>query len=474
MIKKLRITFIFFLGCLSLNSQTVSGKIMNSISSKPIQNVAIITNFKKGTVSDFYGNYKLNIKNVKSVTFSCLGFNSKTIKIEVLKKQKFIVSLVENINLLDEIQLNLTKISLDSLLIKTQKSMLENYISGATKNRFYFRENSEINFKKLELDLDKSTLLSRKNKKLAERELSNYANKLKTSNPKFSSEFAGILSSKEWYSKKMKKSFNINNIDSVKGITFMNTDKNITIEKAQSDLQNIVLKHIDTNKTYKISSGLFKIEDSLSLKEIIKETDSLSKENSFRVDTPSGSYNEANKKSIFFKEEKQNNFFDKKYYNHTLGKNEFLGNKMYYVIKFDPRKSKSKFEGMILVNPKDFTIKKIKYKYADGKRGQNFNLKWLLGIKVAENLKTVSMYYEKDKNHKVYLSYYKESKGTYAYVHRPIKFKENSKQKDKVKFDIKIELDTYETKEFLITDITSIDETKIKPTKKENLNKRQD
>lgn len=474
MLKKILFTFLLFFGYFVLQSQEVSGKIMNKNSLKPIDKVAIVTNLNKGSVSNKTGDYKLQIKNVKSVTFSCLGFASKTINIQTLKKQNYIVYLVEDINLLDEIQLNLSKISLDSLLIKAQKSMQENYISGATKNHFYAREKTEINFKKLELDLDKSTLLSKKNKKLAEEELANYSNKLKTSNPIFSSEFVGTLSSKEWYSKKMKKSFRINNVDSVLGITFMNTDKNITIEKAQSDLQNVVLKYLDTNKSYKVSSGLFKIEDSLSLKEIIEETDSLSKDDTFSGNRPSDYFNDAIKKSVFFKKNNQNNFFDRKYYNHSLEKNQLLGNKIYYSIKFVPRKSKSKFSGNILVNPKDFTIKKIEYEYADGKRGQNINLKWLLGIKMSENIRTISLYYEKNKDDKMYLSYYKKSKGTYAYVHRPIKFRENSKQKHKIKFDIKIELDTKETTEILIKHVYNIDESTIKPIKKENLNKRQD
>ena len=69
--------------------------------------------------------------------------------------------------------MNLAKISSDSILIKTQKSMKENYVSGALNSRIYSKENSIINFKKLDLDLDKSSLLNAKN------ELTEYANNLK-------------------------------------------------------------------------------------------------------------------------------------------------------------------------------------------------------------------------------------------------------------------------------------------------------
>ena len=143
-------------------------------------------------------------------------------------------------------------------------------------------------------------------------------------------------------------------------------------------------------------------------------------------------------------------------------RNEILDNKMYYAVSFAPNKSKSKFSGRILIDAQDYTVAKIEYSFADGKRGQNINLKWLLGLKVAENIKNVCVYYEKNMKNKVYLAYAKETLGSYAYVHRPIKFKENSKDNHKAKFDIKIEVDIKSTKEFLISKAYSIDDKKIK------------
>lgn len=474
MTKKLLCSILFFFGCFTITSQTVSGKIINKNTLKPIDKVAIITDLKKGSTSDKDGNYSIEIRNIKSATFSSLGFESLTLSIEDLKKLKFTVALVEKVNELDEIQLNLAKISLDSILIKTQRSMRENYISGATQSHFYARDYSEINFKKLELELEKSTLLNKKSKKLAEEELTAYASKLKTSYPEFFTEFKGVISSKKIYSKKLKKHINQNNIENVDAIAVMTNDENITIKSAQTTLQNIVLKHLDSSKTYKITSGLFKVEDSLSLKEIIKETDSLSNDNTFGVQSASYQYNDAVKNALFFTKKNQYNFLDVKYYEHQFNANELLANRMYYSVSFEPNKGKSKFSGKILINPDDFTIAKIEYQFADGKRGQNINLKWLLGIKAAENIRNISVYYEKNKDNKLYVAYTKETIGTYAYVHRPIKFRENSKEKHKAKFDIKIEVDVKATREFFITDAYAIDETKIKPLEKDDYAKRKE
>ncbi len=472
MTKKLLCITLFFYGCLVIQSQIVNGKIISKTTSKPIYRAAVVTNLKTGTESDKNGVYNLQIKNVKKVTFSCLGFVSKTLTLQDLQKRNFLVVLTENINQLDEIQINLTKINLDSLLIKTKKSMLKNFVSGALQGSFYAREYAEIDFKKLDLELEKSTLLNRKSRKLAEKELTEYAKKLRESKPKVTSEFFGVLKTQKKYSEKWKRDFNFTEIDTIKGITFFNNDKNITIETAQNGLQNIVLKHLDTNSTYKISSGLFRLEDSLSLKEIVRETDSLSKNNSFDKNNSKYYYNDALKSATFFKSNNNTNFLSKKYYDHYLDKNEALGSKLFYCINFEPRKSKSKFWGKIYVDPITYTIKKITYSFAEGKKGFNLNLKWLLGIKASENINTATIYYEKNSNDRIYVSYFKETLGNYAYIHRPIKFKENSQEKEKVKFDIKIEVDVLSINEILLTDIHAIKKFTVKAKKKNEPSKK--
>jgi len=470
--KKLLITLLLINVYFNANAQTVSGKILDRISLKPIAEVAIVTDLNIGTTSNDFGVFNLDISNIKTITFSSLNYKTISLSLKSLKSKNYIVYLDEKINQLAEIQLNLKKISIDSIVEKTLKSMKKNYAFGGLESTFYSKENSFISFNKLDLDLDKSALLSRKNKKIAEKELADYADNLKNSDPNFSNEFYGNIKTKKVYSEKLKKYYNSDKIDTVQGYRSMQNKKRITIEDAQKVLQKIVLKNLNQNETYKISSGLFKIEDSLSIKEVIHETDSLQNENNFNEIFASSGYNTAKIKGRFFLFKKQQNFLNQKYYNHTLEPNAFLGKEMMYVLKFLPRKSKSKYSGRIFIHPKDFTIAKVEYEFAEGKRGQNVNLKWLLGIKVSEDLNKVTLFYEKNNEDKVYTSYFKETRGTYAYVHRPIKFKENSETKNKVKFDIKIELDTKETTEVLITNVSSIKNEDLKKLKKEINRKR--
>lgn len=474
MIKKLLLTTFLLFVFLAVQSQVISGKIINSFSSKPIPNVAISTNLKTGTTSNKFGEYTLQIKNVSNITFSCLGFTSITLTIEDLKKKKFVVTLFENVNVLDEIQLNLSKITLDSLLIKSAKSMRENYMSDAVKQDFYASEKQSMSFKKLELDLKSSTLMSKQNRKLAQKELFEFTDKILYQKPRFAKEFVGVISSKKIVSKKNNKLFTISNVNDIVGYRKSDIGEGLTLKGVEKKLQNIVLKHLKEDRTYKVKSGFFKVEDSLSLKEVTRTNDSIKNDNSFGEFWITNYKNDADNKGIFAEKENQKNFFNRKYYEHQLEKNEFLGNNKYYVVSFQPRKSKAKFSGKIYIDPQDFTVKKITYEFADGKRGQHINLKWVLGVKFSENDNSNVLYFEKNKEGKVYTSYFKNTYTNYAYINRPIKFIENTGEKDKVKFNIKVEVLVSESREFLINNLVSIPEETVKPYKKEDYKRKKE
>lgn len=97
MAKKLLFLILLVFVNLIINAQTVSGKIINNISLNPIENVAIITDIKTGTISNKLGKYIINLKNVSTITFSCLGYQSKTVSKNQLVKSNYSIKLIENI-----------------------------------------------------------------------------------------------------------------------------------------------------------------------------------------------------------------------------------------------------------------------------------------------------------------------------------------------------------------------------------------
>jgi hypothetical protein len=472
MLKKLLYFTVLIINLSEINSQTISGKIINQNSLDPIEKAAILTNIKSGTISDKYGNYTLNLKDVKTITFSCLGFQSRTITKNQLIKNNYVVNLIENVNLLNEFQLNIAKITLDSLLIKTSHTMKENYLSSTIKQEFYTIENQKLDFKKLDFELNSSSLLSRKKRKLAEEDLKTFSDDLQKRKPSFGSEFKATILSSKLYSEKLKKDIDSYQVEAIQGFKKIAIGNGITVENITKKLQNIVLKHLSSKNTYKVKSGLFKVEDSLSLAETSKIADSLAKVNTFNNYNQNYSIRRSKKIGTFFNDSSERNFLDQKYYEHQLEENEILGSKKYYVISFTPDKSKSKYAGKIYVDPSDFIIKKIAYSYAEGKRGEHLNLKFLFGIKFSENTHEVTLYYEKDKDGKVYTSYLNQTNTNYAYIDRPIKFIENSKERNKIKFNIKVEINVTDNSEIFLKTPNYIDANKIKKQTKEEIKKR--
>ncbi|MCG1036296.1 carboxypeptidase-like regulatory domain-containing protein [Polaribacter sargassicola] len=469
MIKIILYFTLLFFNILVINSQTISGTVINLNSSKPIENAALLTDIKSGTTTNESGNYILNLDNVKTITISCLGYQTKTITKTLLIKNNYVVNLLENVNLLDEFQLNLTKISLDSLLIKTTKNMSENYLSSPVKQEVFAIENQNMDFKKLDFELKSSSLLSRKKRKLAEQDLTKFANNLQKKKPAFGTEFKIDILNKRQYSEKLKRKIDIFKVENAEGYKNIDIGDGVTVENITEKLQNIVLNHLNSKNTYKVKSGLFKVEDSLSLAETSKMADSLAKDNRFIDYYRSYPLRNIKNKGNFFMYSSERNFLNQKYYEHHLEENEILGTKKYYVISFTPDKSKSKYTGKMYIDPTDFSIKKIKYRFADGKRGDHINLKFLLGIKFSENVHDVTIFYEKNEDDKIYTSYLKETSANYAYVDRPIKFIENAGDKNKVKFNIKVEVDVTESYETYVNKVVAIDKNSLKQLTKEEI-----
>lgn len=452
MLKKLLVIGCFLQLTHTLSSQVITGKIIDTALQKGIENVAIQTNKDQGTVSDKNGNYKISAKNVSYVTFSKLGFATKTISLNELKKLNFTIALKEKSTQLKGFQLNIFKISLDSLLVKTKRSMQKNFVSYPIKSNFYVSENQIFDFKKLDLKFKSSSLLERKKEKLAKVDLQNFADAIKKSNPDIPRVFLGTLETKNYYSEKLKKNFSQKKTDSIIGFKPLDSTKIFSLDKLQNQTKQLILKYLDKNKTYKVKSGLFKVEDSVAFGKSKMIKDSSKLKNSFTAYKTNGYVDTVFKRAGFFKNNDETNFLNTKYYKHQLLTNEFFKDSNHYIIYFKPRKSKAKYEGKIYINPKDFTISKVNYEFSKGKKGESLNLKLLLGVKYSENKHTGIILYQKNRNNEYYVAYSKEAISRYTYANRPFKFIENSKEKNKIKLSVKLEFNMNEIMEVFFSD----------------------
>lgn len=435
--RKIITLFIIYFHC-SILSQEITGKIIHFLSNEALSDVAISTNINTGTISDKNGKFIISVKNVSSLTFSKLGFEPTTISIKNLEKLNYTIALKEAVTLLDEIALSIPKISLDSLLMKTTRSMKKNHILSPLKNSFLWNTAERFNFKNSKITLKHSSHFKGNIKKHAKKTLDEFADKIEKGKFNILHSYSGIVEHINSTSKKDNKKFLSTKPDSLIGYKPEINNTPFSLETQRKELTTLILKFLDTNKTYKVKSGLFKIEDSVSLKKTTQHKNSLTNNtfNSFKI---LDYLSEANKIRLFYTKEDENNFMNPKYYKFKLLQNEFLKSGNSYVVEFKPKKSKAKHQGKIYINPKDFGITKVEYQYAKGKKGEYLNLKLLLGVKHAKRANFGKIIYEKNMNNNYYLAYWKDSVESYTYANRPFKFRENSEKKNKLKIAIKFE-----------------------------------
>jgi hypothetical protein len=112
----------------------------------------------------------------------------------------------------------------------------------------------------------------------------------------------------------------------------------------------------------------------------------------------------------------------------------------------------------LYISALDYAILKAEYSFSEGKEGKKINLKLLLGIKYIENINRGTIIYNQRHDGRYHPYYIKQEYGNYIYMHRPLKFIENSNDRNKVIFDFTIEGSGRDKKELLILSTNPLDQ----------------
>jgi hypothetical protein len=204
---------------------------------------------------------------------------------------------------------------------------------------------------------------------------------------------------------------------------------------------------LDSNQTYKVKTGIFKIEDSISLKEAFDESEP---SDSTELKSLKDQSLSLLKIASWEPESRLLKFLDGDLYSYSFKKATYFNGNYVYALGFLPRRSRAKFSGTLYVDAISFAILKADYEYAKGREGQKVNLKLLLGIKFIENLHRGTVIFQKDFEG-IYKPYFiQRQMGNYIYLHRSLKFIENSASRKKVRFDFLLEGGTRENELLLI------------------------
>lgn len=435
-----KITLILLLASFTTFSQNITGKLLDKNTKKPIAYATIKTGDYSGVISNDEGFFTIYSKNDSdTLTISCMGYQNRVLTIEALKLLNFNIELAEAINQLSEVYISNKAPNADSIIAKVKRKLTINYDSNLNKYSVFRRTTDYANFKKLDFEIEKASHVKKSNLESANENLIALSKKIRESDIVHFENFKG-----EFYALDKDSSKLVVN----KATQLVDCKNDFSTEQIQEKAQNIVLKYLDTTKTYKLKSGIFKMEDSLSLKD---EDFEEKKKQEYKVSSLNKSTRSFLKHTQFFDDSFLNKILDADLYEFTYEDVVFNNNQLTHLISFKPKRSKAKYTGQLFINDATYAITRVGYKYFKNRHGEKLNLKFVLGVKYIENISTGTLLFEKDSSNIYHPKYLKRTSGSYFYINRDVKFIENSSARNKVSFSFKIEGDNRNKEELLFT-----------------------
>ena len=416
-------------------AQQITGQILDYKTGEPIAFATIQYDDNNGVVSNMEGFFTLSREHIPAnskLTISFMGYQTEDITLNELEGNQFKIRLREAVNQLNTVYLQNKMPNVDSIMARAHRHLNKNYVIGNTKQTIFTRKTTYFKGKKIDVDITKSSGFKKSQLEDSNKQFAEMANQIVNSPPTQS--FTDILF--ESYHKDN----GIPKIQVKKATKLVDRKNNVSLEAIQSRVANIVLQHLDTSKTYKLKSGWFKIEDSLSLKsakKTKKEVEDAGKNVAgLKINT------QETLNSLMFKKDSELNFVtDIDAYEYELHGTTSIDDQLVYIVNFQPRRSRAKFKGQLFINDEDHAILKINYSYAEGKHGEKLNLRLLFGVKYVESVNDGTIIYRKNNASNAYYPYYVNQKSAkYLYAHRPLKFTENDDDSsNKIAFDLLVE-----------------------------------
>lgn len=421
-------------------SQNITARLIDTNTGKPIPFAAIKTGENNGVISNEEGYFTIHATDQnQTVTISCLGYTNKTLSVQEISDLHFIIPLEEAINELSTVYISNKKPNADSIIARARRNLSKNYKTNWYKHDIFSRETAYMDFDKLDFDIEKASHVKKKNLEQANTSLDSLSKAIINSKTKHFKDFKGVLYVGDASQTKLSVQ---------KATELLDQKNNLSIDEVQNRTERVILKYLDTTLTYKLKTGLFKIKDSLSLKD--KDKQKL-KKNDYGIKTLKGQADHLLQRAQFANNSMLSKLLDANLYNYRFVDVSSFNDELIYIINYSPRRSKAKYTGTLYITNDTYAITRANFKFAEGKRGEKFNLKLFLGVKYVENRRQGTVIYQKDSLNTYQPQYIKLEEGRYFYVSRPLKFIENSPEKNKTRFDFSIEGNIMTKQELLLT-----------------------
>jgi hypothetical protein len=452
MIKK----FLWSIAFVAMSSQAqVSIRIIDASTGEPLPYANLNLNKAENRIANAEGYVQVPDVSADMITISFFGYGTKVLSLTETKNTGGVVALYPVAVQLEEVKVK----NPDPLVIMTQvrKNLKSNYArrAEATSSKLFVRQTDLFEPANIDIQITESSGFSKASLKQANSAIASFTSINSRKPPKEYTDmlceyYQGIVSGNPPTAAQKLKVY--------KAVKLKDQQSASSLEELQKKATEIFFQHLDTSKYYRVKSGWFGSKDTISLKK-----DDLKKKPKTEMATAKTKLN-----TYLF----QNNLLNPEFefihkpelYQFSYDGAVYLPDGNFaYVLKFKPRKSSALYSGKLYVCEDDFAVLRVDYDLVAGKKTGGVNMKFLLGVKVLENVSKGTLIYKTHSSGKGYvIQYASREKGQYLYLNRPIKFIEiaDASEKDVVAFDLKLEGTTANKVELLGIDhqVISLDQ----------------
>ena len=456
---------IFLLFAVNLKAQSISVKILDSISFNPIPFATVYFSNSSGVISDENGDFELiknELNDEDSLFISSMGY--KKVSYSLNRFNDSIIFLSPKPIELNNVILTNRKLTSQEIIEKIKAAITQNYQTDLSENKIFYRKEYNSTIEKFEINKFKSSIdnvndllidslllnLPSENKSVTE-VLSNYYGNLEEDNQKIN-----LIKSRETYKK-----------------------ENEILESLNSKLEESLKKSLKSNSYFKIRSGLLPFSGDLEFDGLwdIDSTNqaALKKANDDEIKRKENFANSIKGRvsniysNLFYNDATDLDFILKSNrYEFSNPELNYLGNQLVYVMTFRPKGSKD-YKGTLHINSDDFAIIRIDFKNVKSL----FKLK-LLGFSSDNYLIEGRMVFSKLDKKKYSLTYFQVSSGSKAGIDRPFKIIEKNKfvkgrrKQNQISFNLDFIVNSLNKVELRVFQSKSIDLNLYENLKEEN------
>ncbi len=447
--------FALVLSTSSALAQTISSKVVDGKTKKPIPYVTIQYGENQGVISNEEGRFsfvvdsttqKLDSIYISSMGYEKLGFTYESLLDSVIYVQPKAIEL-SGVYLFDK------ELEVDEIIDKMKERLPQNINNDPVKQRYFLRQSVFGNIQKVDFGFEKSSI-----EELDKEFIDSLARIIPRNSYHYTEALGDFYKTKKAHKVKVLKAANLYDKKDIS-----------SFDELGKRMESIFKQNVKPNSYLKIKSGIFseKIQVDSILSDIeAEEAKELEKE--MKKDTISG-FVDGQKhifdellSEVFYEEDTKLNVINKtRKYKFNLAGYADIDNAGVYVIDFEP-KGGADFKGRLFINIEDFAIMRIDFENL--KNLKNFRL---LGIFYREILYKGSMHFTKLTNNRYDLKFVDFSFGRWFRFDRPLDVIEKNKhvkgrnKQNELRLNIDFRMTNTNKWELVIFDNTLIDQSQF-------------